>query len=114
VVDVTARLMRDGRVRRARLGIAGQTTMLDARLARRLHRDGGSAVMVSEALADSPAARAGVEKGDVILEFAGAKVFTVDDLHRLLTAEIAGSELELVVIRRAKIETLKVSPDLDD
>jgi S1-C subfamily serine protease len=114
VVDVTARLMRDGRVRRARLGIAGQTTMLDARLARRLHRDGGTAVMVSEAPADGPAARAGVEKGDVILEFAGAKVFTVDDLHRLLTAEIAGSELELVVIRRASIETLKVSPDLDD
>jgi S1-C subfamily serine protease len=114
VVDVTARLMRDGRVRRARLGIAGQTTMLDARLARRLHRDGGTAVMVSEAPADGPAARAGVEKGDVILEFAGAKVFTVDDLHRLLTAEIAGSELELVVIRRASIETLKISPDLDD
>jgi S1-C subfamily serine protease len=114
VVDVTARLMRDGRVRRARLGIAGQTTMLDARLARRLHRDGGTAVMVSEAPADGPAARAGVEKGDVILEFAGAKVFTVDDLHRLLTAEIAGSELEMTVIRRAKIETLKVSPDLDD
>ena len=114
VVDVTARLMRDGRVRRARLGIAGQTTLLDARLARRLHRDGGTAVMVSEAPADGPAARAGVEKGDVILEFAGAKVFTVDDLHRLLTAEIAGSELEMTVIRRAKIETLKVSPDLDD
>ena len=114
VVDVTARLMRDGRVRRARLGIAGQTTMLDARLARRLHRDGGTAVMVSEAPTDGPAARAGVEKGDVILEFAGAKVFTVDDLHRLLTAEIAGSELDLVVIRRARIETLKVSPDLDD
>jgi len=114
VVDVTARLMRDGRVRRARLGIAGQTTMLDARLARRLHRDGGTAVMVSEAPTDGPAARAGVEKGDVILEFAGAKVFTVDDLHRLLTAEIAGSELEMTVIRRARIETLKVSPDLDD
>jgi S1-C subfamily serine protease len=114
VVDVTARLMRDGRVRRARLGIAGQTTMLDARLARRLHRDGGTAVMVSEAPADGPAARAGVEKGDVILEFAGAKVFTVDDLHRLLTAEIAGSELEMTVIRRASIETLKVNPDLDD
>jgi S1-C subfamily serine protease len=114
VIDVTARLMRDGRVRRARLGIAGQTTMLDARLARRLHRDGGTAVMVSETPPDGPAARAGVEKGDVILEFAGAKVFTVDDLHRLLTAEIAGSELELTVIRRASIETLKVTPDLDD
>ena len=37
-VDVMARLMRDGRVKRARLGLAGQTTRLDARLARRLER----------------------------------------------------------------------------
>jgi S1-C subfamily serine protease len=114
VVDVIARLMRDGRVRRARLGIAGQTTPLDARLARRLKRDGGAAVLVSEAVADGAAARAGVEKGDVILEFAGAKVFTVDDLHRLLTAEIAATDVEMVVMRRAKLETLSVRPDLDD
>jgi S1-C subfamily serine protease len=114
VVDVIARLMRDGRVRRARLGIAGQTTPLDARLARRLKRDGGAAVLVSEAVADGAAARAGVEKGDVILEFAGAKVFTVDDLHRLLTAEIAATEVEMVVMRRAKLETLSIRPDLDD
>jgi S1-C subfamily serine protease len=114
VVDVTARLMRDGRVRRARLGIAGQTTPLDARLARRLKRDGATAVLVSEALADGAAARAGVENGDVILEFAGATVFTVDDLHRLLTAEIAGTDVELMLIRRAKIETLVLRPDLDD
>jgi S1-C subfamily serine protease len=114
VTDVTARLMRDGRVRRARLGIAGQTTPLDARLARRLKRDGATAVLVSEAIADGAAARAGVEKGDVILEFAGAEVFTVDDLHRLLTAEIAGTDVELMVIRRAKIETLVLRPDLDD
>jgi S1-C subfamily serine protease len=43
-IDVTARLMRDGRVRRARLGIAGHTTPLDARLARRLHRERDTAV----------------------------------------------------------------------
>ena len=114
VVDVIARLMRDGRVRRARLGVAGQTTPLDARLARRLKRDGGTAVLVSEAVTDGAAARAGVEKGDVILEFAGAKVFTVDDLHRLLTAEIATTDVEMVVMRRAKLETLSVRPDLDD
>ncbi|HEY3887032.1 MAG TPA: trypsin-like peptidase domain-containing protein [Caulobacteraceae bacterium] len=114
VIDVIARLMRDGRVRRARLGVAGQTTPLDARLARRLHREGGTAVLVSETPAEGAAARAGMEKGDVILEFAGAKVFTVDDLHRLLTAEIADTEVELVLMRRASIQTLKLRPDLDD
>jgi S1-C subfamily serine protease len=114
VVDVTARLMRDGRVRRARLGVAGQTTALDARLARRLQREGQTAVLISEAPADGAAARGGALAGDVILGFAGAPVFTVDDLHRLLTAEIAGREAELVVMRRARIETLTVTPELDD
>ena len=91
-VDVTARLMRDGRVRRARLGIAGQTTLLDARLARRLHRDGATRRCWSpRRRRTAPPPAPGVAKGDVILEFAGAKVFTVDDLHRLLTAEIAGT-----------------------
>jgi S1-C subfamily serine protease len=113
-IDVTARLMRDGRVRRARLGVAGQTTYLDARLARRLHRERDTAVLVAEAVEAGPAARAGVKKGDVILSFAGSEVFTVDDLHRLLTAEIAGAETEVTVIRQASIETLTLTPDLDD
>ena len=113
-VDVTTWLMRDGRVRRARLGLAGQTTMLDPRLARRLRRDRGSAVTVSEAIPGGPAARAGLMTGDVMLEFAGKPVFSVDDLHRQLTADVAGSEVPVVVLRRAKLETLTVRPDLDD
>ncbi len=112
-VDVTARLMRDGKVRRARLGLGGQTTPLDARLARRLQREGATAVLVSEITAGGPAERAGVKAGDVILGFAQAKVFTVDDLHRLLTAEIADQDAELTLIRGASIETLTVRPDLD-
>jgi len=113
VTDVAVRLMRDGRVRRARLGLAAQTTPLDPRLARRLGRSGGTAVLVSEATPAGPAALAGVEAGDLVLEFAGAAVFTVDDLHRLLTAEIAGVEAELKLIRRGRIETLTLRPDLD-
>jgi S1-C subfamily serine protease len=113
VVDVTARLMRDGRVRRAQLGVAGQTTTLDSRLARRLGREAATAVLVAEVVEASPAARGGVARGDVILEFAEAKIFTVDDLHRLLTADIAGAEIPLVVLRQAKIETLAVTPAID-
>ncbi|HSE74460.1 MAG TPA: trypsin-like peptidase domain-containing protein [Dongiaceae bacterium] len=112
--DVTMRLMRDGRVRRARLGLAGQTIMLDQRLARRLRRAEASAVQVLELPSGGPAAQAGVAKGDVILEFAGSVVFTVDDLHRLLTAEIAGQGTPLVVLRGAGIQTFDVRPELDE
>lgn len=113
-VDVTARLMKDGRVRRAKLGLAGQTTPLDSRVARRLHRDHDTAVLVAEVMAGGPAEGAKVQAGDVILEFAGRKVFTIDDLHRLLTAEVAGQEAELMVLRRAKVETLSLRPEVDD
>ncbi len=112
-VDVTARLMRDGRVKRARLGLAGQTTMLDARLARRLQREADTAVLVLEAK-NGAAERGGVRQGDLILEFAGQSVLTVDDLHRLLTDDAAGQDLAIKVLRRARLETLTVRPDADD
>jgi S1-C subfamily serine protease len=112
--DVTMRLMRDGRVRRSRLGIAGQTIMLDARLARRLRRAAPSAVQVLEVAPGGPAAEAGIAQGDVILDFAGAGVFAVDDLHRLLTAEIAGRETPITVLRAAGLQTLSVRAELDE
>jgi S1-C subfamily serine protease len=112
--DVTMRLMRDGRVRRARLGLAGQTIMLDQRLARRLRRTDGSAVQVLDVLSGGPAAAAGIAKGDVILEFADAAVSSVDDLHRLLTAEIAGRETPITVLRGAVLQSLTIRPELDE
>jgi S1-C subfamily serine protease len=112
--DVTMRLMRDGRVRRARLGLAGQTIMLDQRLARRLRRSEVAAVQVLDVPAGGPAARAGIAKGDVVLEFADATVFTVDDLHRLLTAEIAGRDTRMTVLRGAGIQSFAVRPELDE
>ena len=112
--DVTMRLMRDGRVRRARLGLAGQTIMLDQRLARRLRRAEIGAVQVLEVPGGGPASQAGIAKGDIILEFAGETVFTVDDLHRLLTAEIAGQGTSTTVLRGAGLQTFEVRPELDE
>ena len=112
-VDVTARLMRDGRVKRARLGLAAQTTMLDSRLARRLQREGDTAVLVTEAVSGGAAERGGLRQGDLILEFADQPVFSVDDLHRLLTDDAAGRDLMVTVLRQAKLETLTVRTDAD-
>ena len=104
--------MRDGRVKRSRLGLAGQTTVLDSRLARRLQRDADTAVIVMEA-AGGAAERGGLRQGDLILEFDGHAVFTVDDLHRLLTDDAAGRDLAVKVLRQAKLETLTVCPEAD-
>jgi S1-C subfamily serine protease len=53
-------------------------------------------------------------KGDVILDFCGSAVFTVDDLHRLLTAEIAGHTTPLTVIHGAEIRTVDLKPAIDE
>jgi S1-C subfamily serine protease len=109
---VTAQLMAHGRVRRARLGLAGQTITLDSRLARRLSRERDTAVQVMETPGGA-AAQGGLQAGDLILEFAGHAVFAVDDLHRLLTDEAAGRATPVQVLRQAQILTLTVTPELD-
>jgi S1-C subfamily serine protease len=108
--NVAATLMREGRVRRSRLRFAGQTIMLDRRIVRGLGRSASTAILVLEVLADGPAQRAGLEKGDVLLEFDGAAIESLDHLHRLLTVELAQREVALRVLRRGKVVELSVRP----
>jgi S1-C subfamily serine protease len=112
-IDVAARLMRDGRVRRSRLGIAGQTVPLDRRVVQRLGFTAVTAVMIAELIAGGPAERAGLVKGDVLLRLGGRPVSGVDDLHRLLTADIAGIEQLVEILRAGRLDVRSVVPDLD-
>jgi S1-C subfamily serine protease len=112
--DVATRLMRDGRVRRARLGISGQTVTLDPRLVRRLDRATANAVMVSEVLEGRAAARAGVQAGDLLLKLDDHALGGVDDLHRLLTAERANIASSLTLLRGREIERIAITPASDE
>ena len=111
--DVAQRLMREGRVRRSRLGIAGQTIQLDRRIVRGLERASATALMISEIVPDSAAARAGLQNGDVLLEFDGEAITGVDHLHRLLTAERAGTDIAVRLLRRGALVDATVRPDSD-
>lgn len=113
-IDVVSRLMKDGKVRRSKLGLSGQTIPLDSRLAARLKRKAATAVLISEVQTRSPAEQGGLRAGDVVLEFDGATVATVDDLHRLLVAERAGRACITEVIRQGRIERLTITPQADD
>jgi S1-C subfamily serine protease len=66
--------------------------------------------MVNGLEAAGPAGAAGLRDGDVIIEFAGALVSGVDDLHRLLTAERIDRSTGLTVLRRARPLDLTVTP----
>jgi S1-C subfamily serine protease len=108
---VATRIMRDGRVRRSRLGVSGQTVPIGTRV-RRFHRlSQASGVLVLEAQEGGPAAGAGVRPGDVIVAFDDVPVAGVDDLHRMLTVERAKCPVALGVLRRADRLSLAATPE---
>jgi S1-C subfamily serine protease len=109
-VWVVTRLMRDGRVRRSRLGVSGQTVPIATRVRRFHGLQQASGVLVLELQQDGPAARAGVQAGDVIVEFDDLPIAGVDDLHRALTVERAARALMLGGLRRGERFSVAVTP----
>jgi len=106
-----AQLLQHGRVRRARLGLAGQNIALPRRTVRHHELSRDSALQVTSIERGGPANRAGVEQGDFIVGFAGQPVAGFDDLHRLLTQETLGERVPLTVLRRGRRIELHVRPD---
>jgi len=108
---VAGRLMKDGRVKRSVIGVGGQDTPLHRRLVRFHDLPGESGVLVASVEPHSPAQRAGVIEGDVIVGFADQPIARIDDLHRLLTEEQAGRRSPLTIIRRNDKLTLNIVPE---
>jgi len=106
-------LLRHGRVRRARLGISGQNAPIPRRIVRHFALRVESGLRVLAVEPDGPAARAGVESGDLVLALDGEPVAGFDDLHRLLSEERVGQTLELAVLRRGRRIALNVTPRED-
>jgi S1-C subfamily serine protease len=107
---VASRLIRDGRVRRSYIGVAGQQTPIPRSLARANQMAAASGVLVASIEDNSPAAAAGLQEGDVILGFDGHAVSGIDDLHRLLTDDRIGVPATVVVLRRGQRASLAITP----
>jgi S1-C subfamily serine protease len=107
---VAARLIRDGRIRRSFIGVAGQNVPIPRAVARANQLAVSSGVFVVSVERDSPAAVAGLRDGDVVLAFAGEAVAGLDDLHRLLTGDRIGIPSSLIVLRAAQRRELTVIP----
>ena len=107
---VAGRLIRDGRVRRSRVGAAVQTVPLPTPLVRRLDLDVESGALITGLEPGGPAGRAGLVEGDVILALDGHPIAGVDDLHRLLTEERVGVLTPLTVLRGGGLLALEVAP----
>jgi S1-C subfamily serine protease len=108
---VAGRLIRDGRISRSFIGLAGQNVPLPRRFVRFYNLAVESGVLVVSLEPDSPARRARLSEGDLIIGFAGRPVAGIDDLHKLLTEEWIGQGAPLEVIRRTERLTLHIVPE---
>ncbi len=102
-------LIASGRFRRAYLGIAGEERPLPASVSRWLDRSKG--VAVAGVVAGSPASRAGIRPGDVILDIDEAPVTTAGDLQRLMVEEAIGVQVTIRVLRAGAVHDLSTSLD---
>lgn len=107
---VASRLIRDGRIVRGYLGIAGQNAPLPRQLVRQLGLVNAGGVQVMHIEADGPAGQSALREGDVIIELASTPVKGIDGLHRLLAEDCIDRPTPLTVVRDGRAQEVIVVP----
>ncbi len=107
---VAGKLIMEGRVKRAQLGIAGQLVNLTERMIAANKLSSKTGVYVFEIIADSPAGNHEIRVGDIVVEFNNKPVSSVDDLHKLLHEKVIGINSELGVLRGGRKTLIAVTP----
>jgi S1-C subfamily serine protease len=108
---VASRLLRDGRIRRSYIGVSAQTVPVHRRVVRFYDLSKESGALVLSVEEKSPAQRASVREGDVIVALEGRPIAGVDDLHRVLTDVRVGVSGSLTVLRHTEKLELKIVPE---
>ena len=103
-------LIRDGKIRRSYLGLAGQNTTIHPRLVRHHKLANNQGVLVAGIEPDGPARESGLEERDIIIAFRDVPISSIDDLHRVLVGKEIGVKSALRVIRGVEIVELAVIP----
>jgi S1-C subfamily serine protease len=108
---VAAWLIKEGRIRRSWIGVMGQNVPIHRRVVRfhRLAAEFG--VLVAGTEPNSPANRAGLREGDVIVAFVGEPVSSIDELHRHLIADVIGVPTTFTIIRHTEKLDLVITPE---
>jgi S1-C subfamily serine protease len=108
---IASQILRHGHVQRSWIGIAAQNVRLPRRIVYVYKLPAPSGVMATSVDPESPAAKAGLREGDIILSFAGESVSAIDELHRLLSADRVGRRQPLMALRGISLLDLTVTPE---
>ena len=107
---IADRLMSGRAFRKAYLGIIANSVVIPREIADQIGSDQDSGVMIFSVETGSPARKAGLTMGDVIVKFNGKPVTTFYDLPRLLAEDVVGKETQLTIIRRENLVELAITP----
>jgi S1-C subfamily serine protease len=104
-------LIKDGKIRRSYIGVAGQNVPVHRRIVRFYNLPRETAVLVASVEEKSPAAKAGLREGDLIVAFNGESIGSIHELHKRLMAEQIGIESRIVIIRHTERLELPIVPE---
>jgi S1-C subfamily serine protease len=108
---VAGRLIKDGKIRRGFIGVSGQNVPLPRRLVLAHNLPVESGILAAAVEPNSPAERAGLRAGDIIVAYGGHPTAGIDDLHRLLVEEQVGVRAPMAIVRRAEKRVLDIVPE---
>jgi S1-C subfamily serine protease len=108
---VAGRLIKDGKITRSYIGVGGQNVPIHRRLVRHYGLAWESGILVVSVEKNSPAERSGLIEGDVIIAYDNKPTRSIDDLHKMLTGERAGTRSKLTIVRRSDKLELDITPE---
>ncbi|MDT4968033.1 MAG: hypothetical protein QOJ64_2770 [Acidobacteriota bacterium] len=111
---VASRLIRDGKVSRSYIGLAGQNVPIPRRIVRYYDLEVESGILIVSFEETSPARNSGLREGDIIISFDGQPTAGIDDLHKLLTEDRIAQKFSLRVIRGTDELSFDVVPEESD
>ena len=103
-------LIKEGRIRRSFIGVAGQNVPINRKLVRHHHLKQDNGVLVAGIEPNSPASRAGLTEGDILLALDGAPTPAVDALHKLLTGDLIGERAIVTFLRGVELRSHAIIP----
>ncbi len=101
-------LLREGRIRHGYLGIGAQPVALPANMSSKVATDARSGLILLSVEPDSPAEKAGLQIGDILVELDGKRTSDIDELHGALRGEAVGKTVKAIILRGGHLETLEI------